>query len=152
MTDSEDAKRCGVGIRGIAMTVDSFVWLAMFVITTLVVGAATGQIEETANGVEANLEGTAGTVAFLGWLGLGIGYHTLLEWRYGKTIGKYLVSIRTVEADGSALSLRSSLVRNLLRLIDWLPMFYVVGILLVAVSSDHERLGDRIAGTAVVRT
>ncbi|AGN00861.1 RDD domain containing protein [Salinarchaeum sp. Harcht-Bsk1] len=151
MTEDDGLQRCGLGIRGIAMTVDSFVWLALFMIATLAIGAATGQVETTANEVDATVEGTAGTVAFLTWLGLGVGYHTVLEWKYGKTLGKYLVGIEAVEADGSVLSLRSSLVRNLLRLIDWLPMFYGIAIVLVAISSDHERLGDRLGGTAVVR-
>lgn len=151
MTELDSADRCGLGIRGVAMTIDSFVWFGLFFVATFAVAVPAGELQSTADGVDAQLEGTLGTVAFLAWLGLGIGYHTVLEWRSGKTIGKYLVGIRAVEDDGSSLSLWSSLVRNLLRIVDWLPMFYGLAIVLVAVSDDNERLGDRLGGTAVVR-
>lgn len=151
MNDDNDSKRCGVGIRGVAMAIDSVVWFALFFVATMAVAVPTGELQSTADGVNAELEGTLGTIAFLTWLALGIGYHTVLEWRSGKTLGKYLVGIRAVEGDGASLSLWSSLVRNLLRVIDWLPLFYVLGIVLLVASDDRERLGDRLAGTAVVR-
>ncbi|GAB3687284.1 hypothetical protein GCM10028857_20220 [Salinarchaeum chitinilyticum] len=144
-------KRCGVGIRGVAMAIDAVVWFALFFVSTYGIALATGQVESTPEGTSAELEGTLGTVGFAVWLGLGVGYHTLLEWRSGKTLGKYLVGIRAAAADGSALSFRSSLVRNGLRIVDWLPMFYLLGILLVAVSDEQQRLGDRLGGTTVVR-
>ena len=78
-------------------------------------------------------------------------YHTLLEWRWGKTLGKYLVSIKVTRPDGSAPSLPGSLLRNLLRLVDWLPFFYLVGIVTIAVSKTNRRLGDRAGNTIVVR-
>jgi uncharacterized RDD family membrane protein YckC len=149
--NDDSLNRCGIGIRGVAMAIDSVVWFALFFVATIAIAVPTGELQSTADGVNAELEGTLGTIAFLSWLALGIGYHTVLEWRTGKTFGKYLVSIRAVERDGGSLSLRSSLVRNVLRIVDWLPLFYVLGILLVLVSDDHERLGDRLGGTAVVR-
>lgn len=85
------------------------------------------------------------------WLGLSLGYHTLLEWLFGKTIGKYLVSIKVIADDGSPLTFRSSLVRNVVRLIDFLPSFYPIGII-VLLGSDHpKRLGDRVAEMVVGR-
>lgn len=152
MENADDLQRCGIGIRGVAMTIDSFVWLALFLVAGYAIGIPTGQVEQTADGTHVDLEGTLGTIAFLAWLALGIGYHALFEWQYGKTLGKYLVDIRAVEADGTQLSLRSSLVRNVLRIVDWLPLFYVVGILAIATSEEDERLGDRWSGTAVVRS
>ena len=133
------------------MTIDSVVWFALFFVATLPVAAATGQLETTASGANASLEGTPATVAFALWLALGIGYHTLLEWRFGKTLGKYLVGIRAANEDGSALSLRSSLIRNVARLVDFLPVFYVVGIVVLVLSEEPKRLGDRFGGTVVVR-
>ncbi|WP_248516743.1 RDD family protein [Salinarchaeum laminariae] len=152
MTETERLKRCGIGIRGVAMAIDSVVWFALFFVSTYAIAAATGQVETTPEGTNAELEGTLGTVGLLVWLSLGIGYHALLEWRSGKTLGKYLVGIKVVEEDDTSLSLGSSLVRNLLRIVDWLPLFYLLGIVLIAVSEERNRLGDRVGGTAVVRT
>jgi len=50
-------------------------------------------------GSSAEVTNTFGLVSLLLWLGLSIGYHTLLEWRYGKTIGKYLVDIEVRAVD-----------------------------------------------------
>lgn len=149
MTDTTE--RCGLGIRGVAMAIDSGAWFALFFVATVPVAAVTGQLETTAGGANASLEGTPATVAFVLWLALGIGYHALLEWRFGKTLGKYLVGIRAVNGDGSALTLRSAVVRNALRLVDFLPLFYAVGIVALLVSDGQRRLGDRAADTAVVR-
>ncbi|WP_336000151.1 RDD family protein [Halorientalis halophila] len=151
MSDHETTNRCGVGIRGVAMGIDSAVWFLLFIVALTIVGVATGQAETTASGLDTDLEGTPAAMGLALWLGLSIGYHTLLEWRFGKTIGKALVRIQVVRADGSPASFGASLTRNLLRLVDWLPAFYLVGILALALSEKRSRLGDRAAGTAVVR-
>ncbi|MFB6120530.1 MAG: RDD family protein [Halobacteriaceae archaeon] len=151
MDDADSPDTCGLGIRGVSMAIDSGVWFVFLFVAIYPVAAATGQLETTAEGVNASLEGTPATVALGLWLALGIGYHTLAEWRYGKTIGKYLVSIRVVGDDGAAPSLRASLVRNALRLVDWLPLFYLVGIVALLLSDRDRRLGDRVGDTLVVR-
>lgn len=151
MSDTDRPKRCGVGIRGVAMAIDAPVWLLFSFVAAFSVAAVTGQIEATADGYNADLEGPPAGAALLLWLGLSIGYHTLAEWRFGKTAGKHLVAIEAVNDDGSPLSLRSSLVRNVLRIVDWLPGFYLAGIVLLALSGENKRLGDRWGGTVVVR-
>jgi len=151
MTDDDGPQRCGLGVRGVAMTIDSIVWFGLLIVAALPIAVATGQLETTASGVDASLDGAAGTAAFVLWLALGIGYHTLLEWRFGKTLGKYLVGIKVTAADGSPIGLGASLVRNVLRLVDFLPIWYLVGIVAILVSDANERIGDRFGGSAVVR-
>ena len=152
MQDVDGTDATGVGIRGVAMTIDAIVWFVLFFVAIFVVAAATGQLETAANGLDADLEGTAASLALVLWLGLTIGYHTVLEWRFGQTIGKYLVGIRVVDDDGKAPSVGSSLARNVLRFLDWLPLFYGVGIAAIVLSDRPKRLGDRVGGTLVVRT
>jgi len=151
MPDTNGPDRCGVGIRGVAMTIDSVVWVALFMLVVTLVGAVTGKLETGGGEVSSQLDGTPALVALALWFAASIGYHTLLEWRFGKTIGKYLVSIQVRGPDGSTPSLRSSLARNVTRLVDWLPFLYVVGIMLIALSEQNERLGDKLGRTAVVR-
>jgi uncharacterized RDD family membrane protein YckC len=148
-TDSPDV--CGVGIRGVAIAIDSVAWFALLFVAVYAVALPTGQVDVTATGVDAQLTGTYGTASFLLWLGLGTAYHALLEWRFGRTVGKYLVQIRVTGGDGSPPSLRAALVRNLVRLVDWFPLFYVVGVLAMVVSDRDRRLGDRVGDTLVVR-
>jgi uncharacterized RDD family membrane protein YckC len=151
MSDAGWQQRCGVGIRGVAMAIDSVIWFGLFFVATTTVGAVTGELEMTGGELTANLTGLPALVAFVGWLGLGIGYHTFFEWRSGRTLGKRLVAIRVVRADGGPLTLRTLAMRNLLRLVDWLPLFYGVGIVVLVASEENQRLGDRLAGTLVVR-
>jgi len=70
----------------------------------------------------------------------------------GGTPGKRILGMRIVSAkDGGAPGFGRALVRNLFRFIDVLPFFYILGAILVATSDTKQRLGDRIAGTYVVK-
>jgi len=150
MKDTDRADDCGIGIRGVAIGIDSFVWVALLFVAILVTGASTAQLETGAQGLRTDLSGTPASIALGVWFVLALGYHTVFEWRFGKTIGKALVNIRVTSTDGSPLTLGDSVIRNVLRLVDWLPGFYLVGIAGAMVSDRKQRLGDRLAGTAVV--
>lgn len=94
------------------------------------------------------------TVAVL--LGTGYGLHTLyfvlLEWRFsGQTPGKKALGLRVVRDGGYSLGFGSAFLRNLLRPVDMMPGFYVVGLLAVLLSGQKKRIGDQVAGTLVVR-
>ena len=151
MESDDTPEECGFGIRGVAMAIDSVVWVALFFGSAFVVATVVGDIQTSGATTNADLEGTPALVSLVLWFGLSLGYHALLEWRFGRTIGKALVKIRATNADGSSLSLQSSLVRNVLRLVDFLPFFYLIGIVSLILSDRSKRLGDRLADTVVVR-
>jgi uncharacterized RDD family membrane protein YckC len=152
MADDSEREYCGVGIRGMAMVADTSVWFVAFFVAVFAVGAVTGDVTTTANGADASVEGGAALAALGVWICLTGGYHTLTEWRYGKTLGKRLVKIEVERADGSSLDARSALVRNAVRYVDWLPAFYLLGMLTMSGSDRDQRLGDRVADTVVVRS
>ncbi len=79
-----------------------------------------------------------------------IAYFVLLEGVAGATLGKRLVRIRVVGADGGRISMAQSVVRNALRVVDSLPTLKIVGIVLILVSPEKARFGDRVAKTRVV--
>lgn len=80
------------------------------------------------------------------------GYDVLFETLgNGRTIGKRAVGIRVVRVGGHPVGFVTSAVRNLVRLVDFLPSFYAVGIVSILASSRNQRLGDMAAGTLVVR-
>jgi uncharacterized RDD family membrane protein YckC len=68
----------------------------------------------------------------------------------GLTPGKRMAELRIVMGDGRAPDPVALLVRNLLRLVDWLPAFYVLGLGLMFFRQDQRRLGDILADTLVV--
>ncbi len=77
-------------------------------------------------------------------------YFTLLEGLFGATAGKMLLGLRVVQLDGSPITWREAIVRNLLRPIDEI-VFYLVAAISVWNSPRRQRLGDRAADTVVVR-
>jgi uncharacterized RDD family membrane protein YckC len=79
-------------------------------------------------------------------------YFTYLEGSTGQTIGKRLVGIVVVDLEGDPIGYREALVRTLLRVVDFLPTLYIVGLVLILVTDRWQRLGDIAAGTVVVRT
>jgi uncharacterized RDD family membrane protein YckC len=79
-------------------------------------------------------------------------YFILLEWLWnGQTIGKRAYRLRVINEDGSPAQFTAVLIRNLLRLVDFLPAFYGLGVLVIVLSPKSQRLGDLAAGTYVVR-
>jgi uncharacterized RDD family membrane protein YckC len=80
------------------------------------------------------------------------GYDIVFEvFASGRTPGKRLNGLRVVCSDGSPVGFLTSAVRNVMRLIDILPTFYLVGIVSILATSRNQRLGDLAAGTLVVR-
>jgi uncharacterized RDD family membrane protein YckC len=80
------------------------------------------------------------------------GYYPLFEgfWN-GRTPGKRLQRIRVVRSDGQPVTLGPVLVRNLVRVVDFLPSSYGVGVVTMVVTARSQRLGDLAAGTIVIR-
>jgi len=78
-------------------------------------------------------------------------YFALLEGLAGMTLGKWAMGLRVVAVgDGRRPGLKKGLLRNLLRLVDGLPAFNIVGVVLILRSGERARFGDRYAGTRVL--
>jgi uncharacterized RDD family membrane protein YckC len=99
----------------------------------------------------------------LGIGGVGGGFFLIIlfvvEWLYpvlfellarGQTPGKKLLGIAVVNDDLSPVTLGTSLIRNLLRTVDFLPLFYLAGIVTMLTNRRFQRLGDLAAGTLVI--
>lgn len=83
---------------------------------------------------------------------ISVGYSLLLEWlARGQTLGKKLLRLRVMDANGLRLQFHQVVLRNLLRFVDMLPAFYLLGGLVSLFSARSQRLGDLAAGTVVVR-
>ena len=98
-----------------------------------------------------------------GSFGLGGGFFLIflfiIEWLYpvlfevymrGQTPGKKLLKISVINDDLSPVTLGTSMVRNLLRTVDFLPLFYLVGLISMLSNRRFQRLGDIAAGTLVI--
>ncbi len=79
-------------------------------------------------------------------------YGIACEWLWrGQTLGKRLLRLRVMDATGLRLRFSQVMMRNLLRAVDVLPGFYLVGGVVCLLSRRGQRLGDLAAGTVVVR-
>lgn len=80
------------------------------------------------------------------------GYYVFFEtiWS-GQTPGKRMCGLRVMRDDGFPLDFRAALIRNVMRIVDFLPGFYMLAACCVMWGRDHRRLGDMVAGTLVVR-
>jgi len=131
----------GVGLRFVAWIIDLVVLVAL----GYVIALATG------NTTEGGFYLT-GPLALL-YFAAGFAYYIVLEAMIGATLGKLLTNLRVVKDDGAGLDWSSSVVRNVFRLVDALPLLipYLIGAILIWTSGKNQRLGDRVAGTVVVR-
>ena len=103
----------------------------------------------------------AGMFAMLGTSGTGLYLLALFVvfWIYpiafevlfdGQTPGKMIMKLRVVTANGTPVSWIASIVRNLLRAVDMLPIAYGFGLTASLIDPHGRRLGDLVAGTLVV--
>ena len=91
---------------------------------------------------------TFSLLSFVAFFGYGVLFETLAS---GRTPGKRITGLRVIRSGGRPVGFTASAIRNLVRLIDFLPFSYAVGIASVLFSARNQRLGDIAAGTLVVR-
>jgi uncharacterized RDD family membrane protein YckC len=70
--------------------------------------------------------------------------------RDGQTIGKRAIGLRVIHANGTPVGWLASIVRNLLRSVDMLPVLYGFGAVASLLDPQGRRLGDMVAGTLVI--
>ena len=73
-----------------------------------------------------------------------------MRWN-GSTPGKRQVGIRVIRSDGTPITLAESIIRNLVRVIDFMPAAYGLGLVTMFIDGKARRLGDLAANTLVVR-
>lgn len=138
----------GLGSRFLAIFVDSLLWTAAILLLVLLFILFMPAIRSF-NKLSA--QWTFAIVFFLFFL-FNWGYFTLFEafWN-GQTPGKKIAHIRVIQRSGRPIGLLESMARNFIRYIDSLPTLYLIGILSIFLTRQHQRLGDLAAGTLVVR-
>jgi uncharacterized RDD family membrane protein YckC len=139
----------GFGPRFLALAVDSLLQgVAMIVIIVIGVAVAIGSAPFD--------EGTAMLITMIfilvGSVMALLGYYVVFEtiWN-GQTPGKRLTGIRVVKRGGLPLAFTDSLLRNLLRLVDYFPSYGLTGLISFFATRNQQRLGDLVADTVVIR-
>jgi uncharacterized RDD family membrane protein YckC len=120
---------------------------AAFLIDLMLIGGVTGLLSMVLKLLPDALSTLIVTTAgfLITW-----GYHVYFEVRQGgQSLGKRLLSLRVVDARGLPIDLRQSLVRNVVRAFDMIPVGGI-GMATCLLDRHRRRLGDLAAGTLVV--
>lgn len=145
----------GLGSRFLAALVDGLIQgvLVLAVIFALGMGSAllTTALRRWFPGDPTILAMIGVSLAILAMFLLIWGYHIFFElvWN-GQTPGKRVAGIRVLTTRGEPVTFVHVLVRNLLRIVDFLPSSYMLGAVCVLMTRRSQRLGDLAAGTIVV--
>ncbi|MGC2162966.1 MAG: RDD family protein [Silvibacterium sp.] len=142
----------GLGSRFLAIFADSVVQVIAYALLILVFLLIASSAPKT----------SAGAFSHTGekWLIAGlILFHFLMYWGYfalfetfwnGQTPGKKFFKIRVIQQSGRQITFFEALTRNLLRIVDMFPGFYLIGVVTMLCNRQHQRLGDLAAGTLVI--
>lgn len=133
----------GVASRSAALVVDLFCRaIALYILFVLLGIAAIG--------------GGDLVVAIGGVIGIFVvffGYSTAMEtFNRGRTLGKVALGLQVVTVEGAPVRFRHAAIRSALELVDFFLSFGAVAMITSMVNPRHQRLGDMVAGTMVVRT
>lgn len=132
-----DLPLAGLGSRFVAALIDGLIWGPPIIALLIVAGSLR-------NGFQVAI---VLITMFLVVFGYDIAFEVLNR---GRTPGKAAVRLRAVRASGGPVRFLDSAVRNLLRIVDWLPFFYAIGLFAILTTRSNQRLGDLTAGTLVV--
>lgn len=136
----------GVGTRFIAAAIDTI----LLVVVLIVTGLATTFFLSLAGAESLGGGWVVGIYSVLSFVILW-GYYVVFElvWT-GQSPGKRYMGLRVIGRDGTPVGVVASLIRNFVRLIDFVPAFYGLGVIAMFASRQVRRLGDFAAGTLVV--
>jgi uncharacterized RDD family membrane protein YckC len=139
-----DLRPAALPSRVVAAVIDGFAQVAILVVLSLAVGAASTGLSEAA--------GAALTVVTL--LLVLAGYPVAFEalWR-GRTPGKAAMGLRVVRDDGGPIGFRQALVRGLASMFLERPgvTLFSGAVISSLLNRDSKRLGDLLAGTLVLQ-
>lgn len=146
-----DYQVAGIGSRFLAALADTVIITVLQALAYLAilftVSALQGSVMDWAVDNITWMLAIAGLIAFAFlW-----GYYVFFEMLWnGQTPGKRWAKLRVIRTDGMPITAAESITRNLVRLVDFMPAYYGVGVLTMFLNDQARRLGDLAAGTLVV--
>lgn len=127
----------GIGDRLVAYMVDLAIYIAYLFVASLIASASSGSFSSL--------------ILFLLYLPL-LFYSLLCEtFLNGQTVGKKAKGIQVISLDGGQASFGQYLARWLFSLVDIMLGWGVIAVVMISLSEKNQRLGDKVAGTTVVR-
>ncbi|MBR3482381.1 MAG: RDD family protein [Neisseriaceae bacterium] len=137
-----ELRPAGVWVRSRAFLLDWVIRVILSIVAFFVLSI----LAKLSNGVANGLFYIA--IFLIYWL-----YPVLFEvfW-HGQTPAKRVFGLRVVQDNGTPVSFTQSLIRNLMRTADTLPIFYGLGMSVMLLHPQFKRLGDILSGCLVIYT
>ena len=137
----------GVGSRFLAAVLDSLLQSVILLALALALGASrwlfTGNQDSLYLGA---------LLVFMSSMLVVVIYYVSFEMAWaGQSPGKRIAGLVVVTDHGGPMSLVQSLIRNVLRIVDILPIYYMVGLVTILLTRQCKRIGDLAAGTMVIK-
>lgn len=131
-----------------AHVLDLIVCFGLFYVIGMAVAARFGGLG--ARG-QFNVEGLPALIILGAVSVASLAYFTILEGSAGRTLGKMIFGLKVIGEDGQRAGFGAAILRNLLRFVDAF-FFYVLGLVFLLTTEKQQRIGDKAAGTLVVRS
>ena len=148
----------GLGSRGLAAMIDAIiVSIAMAIITIPGSIGLTTLIRLILHGLAHRELGDnllpliIASMSLLGLALVGCYFVFFEAFWHGQTPGKRWIGLRVIREGGRPLNFSASMIRNVIRLIDFLPFYYMIGVIVMFIDRKSRRLGDFAAHTIVVK-
>ena len=139
-------QKAGIGSRFYATLIDTCLLLLIVFIGSYVNARLISELGSVVGNWLAAIGGIVGFALF--W-----GYYMAFEIiTNGQSPGKRLLGLRVMKVGGYPISFADSAIRNLVRIVDFLPFCYCIGLTVMLLNGNWQRLGDLAAGTLVVKT
>lgn len=148
---SLDLPLAGIGSRFMAIAVDTLIQILLYIAATFAMVGLAKYGPSLPSWASALPGSWLPALMILFVFCIYWGYFAFFEiiWK-GQTPGKRLAKIRVIKNSGRGINVYEAIGRNLLRVIDWLPGLYIVGIITMMISRQNQRLGDHLVGSIVV--
>ncbi len=141
------------GKRIVAALIDIVVLAVVFGIMVWLFGdtetTRTTRIGDDFRGETTNKQFNLTGLPFVVYLVIVFAYYIGFELASRATPGKHVMGLRVTSMNAEPLSAGRIVLRNVLRVVDGLPFLYLVGLITIAVSKNHQRVGDMAAATVV---
>jgi uncharacterized RDD family membrane protein YckC len=142
-----DFELAGLGSRFLAFLID-FIIQCLEIILILIIIYSSDFSFSYDEEINSYITALGIVVVFLVYNGYFIFWEMLMN---GQSPGKRLLNLMVIKETGEAITFFDSALRNIIRVIDFLPSFYLVGSVIMVFNRNYKRMGDMAANTIVVK-
>jgi uncharacterized RDD family membrane protein YckC len=138
-----DYEVAGVGDRVVARIIDFVIFILIFILGVI-----------ASSFISRNIDSSVTIIVLVSiYASLFVFYDLACETLMnGQSIGKLVMKIKVISLDGTRPTFSQYLLRWLFRIVDFTLSSEMCGLICVAVSDKHQRIGDMVAGTTLIKT